>query len=288
MTDLLEPGTGVDEGESRQSLGTAAARNLATTTKSVPQMQGISSRWLLKVLPWVQVAGGAYRVNRRLSYSVGDNRVTFVNTGSDVRVIPQELCELPALRGFDDVDTLTALADRFTQNEYEPGDVIVEFGHQRDQVFLIAHGKINKIGVGEYGDQTSLGSLADRRLLRRADAGRPGEHFRVHREGDDQVHRAEHEPVRVRADGRPERRAAGTPGAGGHERRPVAEPARRGEHRDRVGPRTASTNCSAPTSTTRPRPASTSSASRRPSCGCTPASPTSTTSRWTRSSNSSG
>jgi hypothetical protein len=30
-------------------------------------MQGISSRWLLRVLPWVQVSGGTYRVNRRLA-----------------------------------------------------------------------------------------------------------------------------------------------------------------------------------------------------------------------------
>jgi hypothetical protein len=29
----------------QQALGTAAARNPATTSKSVPQMQGISSRW---------------------------------------------------------------------------------------------------------------------------------------------------------------------------------------------------------------------------------------------------
>ncbi len=36
----------------QQSLGTAAARNLATTTKSAPQMQEITSRWLLKMLPW--------------------------------------------------------------------------------------------------------------------------------------------------------------------------------------------------------------------------------------------
>ena len=44
-----------DEPESQQqSLGTAAARNLATTTKSAPQMQGITSRWLLRVLPWVR------------------------------------------------------------------------------------------------------------------------------------------------------------------------------------------------------------------------------------------
>lgn len=33
------------------SLGTAAARNLATTTKSAPQMQEITSRWLLRTLP---------------------------------------------------------------------------------------------------------------------------------------------------------------------------------------------------------------------------------------------
>src|SRR5919197_3791990 len=84
------------------SLSTAAARNLATTTKSEPQMQGISSRWLLRKLPWVNVPGGAYRVNRRLSFTVGDGKVTFEKNGSKVRVIPAELGELPLLRGFDD------------------------------------------------------------------------------------------------------------------------------------------------------------------------------------------
>lgn len=62
-----------DQGQS--SLGTAAARNLATTTKTPPQMQGITNRWVQKVLPWVDVKGGVYRVNRRVSYAVGDGRV---------------------------------------------------------------------------------------------------------------------------------------------------------------------------------------------------------------------
>ena len=44
--------------QQQSSLATAAARNLATTTKSAPQMQEITSRWLLKMLPWVQVHGG--------------------------------------------------------------------------------------------------------------------------------------------------------------------------------------------------------------------------------------
>jgi Phage capsid-like protein/Cyclic nucleotide-binding domain len=148
-------------GQRSLSLGTAAARNLSTTTKSVPQMQGITSRWLLRLLPWVQVSGGAYRVNRRLTYAVGDGRVTFVNTGSVVGVVPPELGELPPLRGFADEGVLSALAGRFVQREFAAGEVLVEFGHAADEVFLIAHGKVRRLGVGKYGDEVGLGVLAD-------------------------------------------------------------------------------------------------------------------------------
>ncbi|MCA6092921.1 cyclic nucleotide-binding domain-containing protein, partial [Streptomyces sp. SCA3-4] len=146
---------------SQLSLGTAAARQLATTTKSVPQMRGISSRWLLRVLPWVQVSAGTYRVNRRLTYTVGDGRVEFLSTGSDVRVIPPELGELPLLRGFEDGPVLEALADAFVQREYAAGDTLVEAGRPADHIFLIAHGKLAKTGTGKYGDDTALGTLAD-------------------------------------------------------------------------------------------------------------------------------
>jgi CRP-like cAMP-binding protein len=159
MAELI----GLDSGEasSRQSLGTAAARNLATTTKTPPQMQEISSRWLLRILPWVQAAGGVYRVNRRLSYSLGDGRVSFTNTGAAVRVIPQELAELPLLRGFDDAAALGALADQFEQRELAAGAVIAQAGQPADTLFLIAHGKVNRLGLGEYGHEPLLGSLAD-------------------------------------------------------------------------------------------------------------------------------
>ncbi|GAA3824945.1 family 2B encapsulin nanocompartment shell protein [Amycolatopsis tucumanensis] len=159
VTDPAVPA--LDSGSQQQSLSTRAARNLATTTKSVPQMQAITSRWLLRLLPWVEASGGAYRVNRRLSYAVGDGRVTFVTTAGNIEVIPAELGELPILRGFDDQEVLAALASRFEQREYEPGDVIVEFGSASDQAFLIAHGKVSKVGPGEYGDFTNLGVLAN-------------------------------------------------------------------------------------------------------------------------------
>ncbi|HEY1819648.1 MAG TPA: family 2B encapsulin nanocompartment shell protein [Trebonia sp.] len=160
-TESTAPGAGAANGQPSLSLSTAAARNLATTTKSVPQMQGITTRWLLRLLPWVEASGGTYRVNRRLSYTVGDGRIDFATTGERVQVIPAELGELPALRDFDDEGVLAALAGRFEQRQFGPGEVITEFGHETDRVYLIAHGRINKIGSGKYGNDTMSGVLAD-------------------------------------------------------------------------------------------------------------------------------
>ncbi|WP_328873773.1 family 2B encapsulin nanocompartment shell protein [Streptomyces sp. NBC_00287] len=150
-----------DEGRPQQSLGTGAARNLATTTKSAPQMQEISSRWLLRMLPWVNVQGGTYRVNRRLSYAVGDGRITFVKTGDRVEVIPAELGELPALRSYEDLEVLAELAQRCEQRELAAGEVLASFGSPAEEVYLLAHGRVEKVGTGPYGDDESLGVLAD-------------------------------------------------------------------------------------------------------------------------------
>ncbi|MBW4423664.1 MAG: cyclic nucleotide-binding domain-containing protein [Nostoc desertorum CM1-VF14] len=143
------------------ALQTEAARKLAGTTKTQPQMQGITSRWLLKLLPWVETVGGSYQVNRRLTYEVGDGRVSFSNTGAQIQVIPQELTELPLFRGFEDVEVLNTLASQFLQQEFAAGDVIIQEGQPADRVLLIAHGKVNKIGAGKYDDRVVLSVLAD-------------------------------------------------------------------------------------------------------------------------------
>ncbi|SCK57648.1 family 2B encapsulin nanocompartment shell protein [Streptomyces sp. WMMB 322] len=141
------------------SLTTAAARNLTTTTKTPPQMQGISSRWLLKVLPWVEATGGVFRVNRRLTHTLGDGRVEFVVTGADIGVIPAELREIPLLRGLTDDAALGALAERFEQREYAAGETVVSPGDPA-RLLLIAHGKVKRTGAGKYGEEVSLGVLA--------------------------------------------------------------------------------------------------------------------------------
>ena len=149
------------EAAGQLSLSTAAARNLATTTKTVPQMQGITSRWLLRMLPWVQVSGGVYRVNRRLTYQVGGGRVAVTQTGQTAAVVPPTLREIPLLAGLDDEAAQTALANAFVQRDVAAGAVICERGQPVDELYVVAHGKLSRAGEGAFGEDSVLGLVAD-------------------------------------------------------------------------------------------------------------------------------
>ncbi|WP_460061231.1 family 2B encapsulin nanocompartment shell protein [Streptomyces sp. YKOK-I1] len=143
------------------SLSTRAARQLATTHKSEPQMQAISSRWLLRMLPWVDVKGGTYRVNRRLQLSVGRGRVQFEHNGADdVRVLPDTLTELRVLRGYSDNGALAELASRFQTREVRPGQVIFEAGQPVTETYLVAHGRFTRYTAGKYGGEEIVGVVS--------------------------------------------------------------------------------------------------------------------------------
>src|SRR3984957_2812387 len=161
MTAETETEVHSRNGQGQSSLGTAAARNLATTTKTPPQMQGITNRWVQKGLPWVDVKGGTYRVNRRVSYSVGDGRVEVLQTGDRVSIIPAELAEFPALRGYDAADGLADLAGRFAQPQIEGGTVVAQEGTPIGAVLIVVHGRLIRSARNAYGEQKTTGVIAD-------------------------------------------------------------------------------------------------------------------------------
>ena len=162
MTETLgSPGAVSTNGQGPLSLGTAAARNLATVTKTAPQMQGITPRWLLRVLPWEDVPGGTFRLNRRLTFPVGTGLLSFSVAQDQVRVVPPTLAELPPLRGIENPAVLEAIAARFTQRTVEAGTVLAEPGQPANQLIVIAHGKVTVVQPGKYGDGSTLGTLAD-------------------------------------------------------------------------------------------------------------------------------
>jgi CRP-like cAMP-binding protein len=147
--------------EQQLSLSTAAARNLSTTTKTVPQMQGITSRWLVRTLPWVQVAGGVYRVNRRLTHVSGGGKVAVAQTADNLAVVPASLREIPMFAGFEDNEVLAAIASSFTQREVAPGEVIARRGQPIEEFLVVAHGKVHRAGEGHFGDEATLGLVAN-------------------------------------------------------------------------------------------------------------------------------
>ena len=99
----------VDQTES-QALGDLAARQLANATKTVPQLDTITPRWLLHLLQWVPVEAGLYRVNRvingeRVAVQVGDGgSETLPGTFVDYQTNPREIT-LRSLSTIVDVHT---------------------------------------------------------------------------------------------------------------------------------------------------------------------------------------
>jgi len=69
----------------QSALSDAAARQLANTTKTVPQLSTITPRWLVHLLQWVPVEAGIYRRNRVSN----PNQVKITCAGRDESELPQ-------------------------------------------------------------------------------------------------------------------------------------------------------------------------------------------------------
>ncbi len=69
----------------RRALSDAAARQLANTTKTAPQMAAITPRWLVAMLQWTPVESGTFRVNRVKS----DAPVEVICGSRDERELPE-------------------------------------------------------------------------------------------------------------------------------------------------------------------------------------------------------
>lgn len=144
----------------RLSLAPDAARQLATTTKTTPQMRGITPRYLLRALPWVDVDSGVYRVNRRRTFILGDDRISTYQEGDSHRVVPEDLRELPYLREAEE-GLLAELAGAFTQVTFDAGQMLADEGGTTDRLWVIVLGRAEKRATGRYGEDALLEVVGD-------------------------------------------------------------------------------------------------------------------------------
>jgi hypothetical protein len=154
----MADGTTHPEATRRQSLTTDQARLLATTTKTIPQTVGITPRWLLKLLPWVQVDAGTYRVNRRklvlregvkVRAQVADGKATV--TAEDLRALPM-LARMNGLHA-------EGLARQFKSEGHGVGDVLVKEGDPGDKFYILAQGKVEVTTRGLHGETLRIAVL---------------------------------------------------------------------------------------------------------------------------------
>src|SRR6201986_1044860 len=68
-----------------RALTDSAARQLANTTKTPPQLTAITPRWLVQLLSWVPVESGTYRVNK----GKNDQEIEVSCGSRDERTLPQ-------------------------------------------------------------------------------------------------------------------------------------------------------------------------------------------------------
>jgi hypothetical protein len=137
-----------------QTLDVRTARNLATTTKTAPQLQGISPRWLLSLLPWVQVESGTYRVNRVKIVLRPDKRIEALTEGGEAKINPENLRTLSLFQPLDG-ETLERIASKLSAEKAAAGDIVVTEGELGDKFFIIAKGKVE---LGSTGDNSKKNS----------------------------------------------------------------------------------------------------------------------------------
>jgi Phage capsid-like protein len=111
--------------EARHSLGDAAARQLANTTKTPPQLASITPRWLVNLLPWTPVESGTYRVNRAKS----DSAVEVVCGAKDERDLPKTFVDYedqPRELNLSVISTIVDVHTRISDLYSHPHDQIRE------------------------------------------------------------------------------------------------------------------------------------------------------------------
>ena len=106
-----------------RALGDVAARQLANTTKTAPQLTAITPRWLVQLLNWVPVESGTYRVNK-----VKNDSQIQVDCGSrDERTLPETFVDYLETPREYTLSAITTVVDVHTR-------VSDLFSHPHDQI----------------------------------------------------------------------------------------------------------------------------------------------------------
>jgi CRP-like cAMP-binding protein len=144
----------------QRSVTTSVARNLASTTKTRPMMTSITPRLLLSQLPWVQVSGGIYRVNRTKVELPKAERIEVDVSAGAACFPPESLRNVPVFSGLPET-IIAGMAGSFKTEEVPLGNKVIVEREAESKFFIIAQGQVEVLYKGAHGSDIRIALLTD-------------------------------------------------------------------------------------------------------------------------------
>lgn len=145
----------------QNSISIESAQTLSTTHNTKPQILNLTPRWLLRLLPWVEVAGGIYRVNQAaFAYHTGET----LYIPRDAAGKPQITVEtLRAFHLFSELtdDILNKLIKKIEYKSVLPGEAIIREGQVGNYFYIIVDGSFEVNTRERHGKTVVVNSLSE-------------------------------------------------------------------------------------------------------------------------------
>jgi CRP-like cAMP-binding protein len=120
----------------------------------------ITPRLLLGQLPWVQVNGGTYRVNRtKVELPKAERMEVDVSAGT-ASFPPESLRNVPVFSGLPEA-IVARMAGTFKTEEVPLGNKVIVEGEPESKFFVIAQGQVEVLYKGAHGSDIRIALLTD-------------------------------------------------------------------------------------------------------------------------------
>jgi hypothetical protein len=131
-------------------------------------MMSITPRWLLRLLPWVQINGGTYRVNRTKVELSKAERIDVDFTNGIATFSPDSLRSVPLFAHLP-VEITTRMASRFKTEIVSLGNELIVEGEDGSKFFIIAQGQVEVLSKGAHGSNLRIALLTEGEFFGEAD-----------------------------------------------------------------------------------------------------------------------
>src|ERR1700689_5710300 len=142
------------------TLSVPAARTLSNPTLTVPQMLAESPRWLLHLLPWLNIQGGVYQVNRRRIVLRQSDRIATTLVHDKATLDANALRALSLLRTANE-PLLTAISGALVEERRGAGEDLYKAGDTGEKFYIIVKGKVEITTTDAHGEKLRLALYGD-------------------------------------------------------------------------------------------------------------------------------